>query len=99
MLKRFFLNFIGNGIGEKFRFSLNKQLMFLLSIIAIFVPYVLTIIILWYCKKNDIKLSTDNLINWGIAILTYYGGLATGLGGLYTYKRIRENAVSENNVE
>lgn len=82
-VKTFLLNIIGNQGKHSYKFSLNKQMLFLITIVAIFCPFFF-IVIIWPELGGDQKL---DLLK---SIFLYYGATLGILVGAYSYNRVRE---------
>ena len=90
MIKRFFLNWLGNGGHKKkgFKFSLKKQLLLLSSIIAFLNPGILFLILLIVPAS---PLTSDQWLDFAKAVLIYYGALAPAMAVFYVAGKKIEN--------
>ena len=82
-VKIFLLNIIGNQGKHNYKFSLNKQMLFLITLVAIFCPFFF-IVIIWS------ELGADQKLDLLKSIFLYYGSSLGILVGAYSYNRARE---------
>jgi hypothetical protein len=88
MKPKFLLNLLGNHVGKVYSYSLNKQLLLLISIITIFCPFIF-LGMTWGSMDTNQKL---DLIK---AIFIYYGSITGILVGAYSYNKVRQNGNNE----